>query len=320
MAGDRRDAGDRRPPGRARLEDGRGRRPGGLRVPRPARLVDGRDRDAADARPRRTRCGCSRACSAWGSRSASTACCSTSSCSPSSPRARRGCARACRFTSSGKGQIQGGLFAFPVGVLIGFAVLTSGTVRSRAAQFALLALVGLECDRPAAHLRADVLARDGPRARRSSRCAPGSRSGMRVVVLVARARARHRPGHVDDRAGRPVRRVRAPPVAEPVRQRRLGPLPAPGGPARGRQDPGAPASSDTAWPTRSSTGSRGSRAPPRPTTSRTTATSGSPGSSASRPRSSCSRSIAWAIAARPPPDADRAATARCGWARRPRCS
>ena len=48
-----------------------------------------------------------------------------------------------RFTSSGKGQIQGGLFAFPVGVLIGFAVLTSGTVRSRAGQLALLVLVGL---------------------------------------------------------------------------------------------------------------------------------------------------------------------------------
>src|SRR5687767_7879541 len=31
-----------------------------------------------------------------------------------------------RFTSGGKGQIQGGLFAFPIGVLIGFAVLTSG--------------------------------------------------------------------------------------------------------------------------------------------------------------------------------------------------
>ena len=48
-----------------------------------------------------------------------------------------------RFTSTGKGQIQGGLFAFPVGVLIGFAVLTSGAVRSRGAQLALLALVGL---------------------------------------------------------------------------------------------------------------------------------------------------------------------------------
>ena len=48
-----------------------------------------------------------------------------------------------RFTSGGKGQIQGGLFAFPIGVLIGFAVLTSGTVRSRAGQIALLALVGL---------------------------------------------------------------------------------------------------------------------------------------------------------------------------------
>ena len=48
-----------------------------------------------------------------------------------------------RFTSEGKGQIQGGLFAFPICVLIGFAVLTSGTVRSRAAQIALLALVGL---------------------------------------------------------------------------------------------------------------------------------------------------------------------------------
>jgi O-antigen ligase len=48
-----------------------------------------------------------------------------------------------RFTSSGKGQIQGGLFAFPVGVLIGFAVLTSGAVKSRITQLALLALVGL---------------------------------------------------------------------------------------------------------------------------------------------------------------------------------
>lgn len=48
-----------------------------------------------------------------------------------------------RFTSSGKGQIQGGLFAFPVCVLIGFAVLTSGTVRSAAGRIALLALVGL---------------------------------------------------------------------------------------------------------------------------------------------------------------------------------
>jgi O-antigen ligase len=48
-----------------------------------------------------------------------------------------------RFTSGGKGQIQGGLFAFPVGVLIGFAVLTSGTVRSRIGQIALFALVGL---------------------------------------------------------------------------------------------------------------------------------------------------------------------------------
>ena len=48
-----------------------------------------------------------------------------------------------RFTSTGKGQIQGGLFAFPVGVVVGFAVLTSGAVRSRAGQAALLALVGL---------------------------------------------------------------------------------------------------------------------------------------------------------------------------------
>jgi len=47
-----------------------------------------------------------------------------------------------RFTSSGKGQIQGGLFAFPVCVLLGFAALTSGAVRSRAAQIALLVLVG----------------------------------------------------------------------------------------------------------------------------------------------------------------------------------
>jgi hypothetical protein len=48
-----------------------------------------------------------------------------------------------RFTSEGKGQIQGGLFAFPICVLVGFAVLTSGTVRSRVGQIALLALVGL---------------------------------------------------------------------------------------------------------------------------------------------------------------------------------
>jgi len=48
-----------------------------------------------------------------------------------------------RFTSSGKGQIQGGLFAFPVGVLVGFAVLTSGAIRSRIGQLALLVLVGL---------------------------------------------------------------------------------------------------------------------------------------------------------------------------------
>lgn len=47
-----------------------------------------------------------------------------------------------RFTSSGKGQIQGGLFAFPVGVLMGFAVLTSGSVRSRLGQAGLFALVG----------------------------------------------------------------------------------------------------------------------------------------------------------------------------------
>jgi O-antigen ligase len=48
-----------------------------------------------------------------------------------------------RFTSSGKGQIQGGLFAFPVCVLIGFAVLTSGAVRSRFGQLALLGMIGL---------------------------------------------------------------------------------------------------------------------------------------------------------------------------------
>lgn len=47
-----------------------------------------------------------------------------------------------RFTSSGKGQIQGGLFAFPIGVLMGFAVLTSGAVRSRIGQAGLLVLVG----------------------------------------------------------------------------------------------------------------------------------------------------------------------------------
>jgi hypothetical protein len=48
-----------------------------------------------------------------------------------------------RFTSGGKGQIQGGLFAYPVGVLVGFAALTSGAVRARAGQVALIALVGL---------------------------------------------------------------------------------------------------------------------------------------------------------------------------------
>ena len=48
-----------------------------------------------------------------------------------------------RFTSEGKGQIQGGLFAFPICVLMGFAALTSGAVRSRAGQIAVLALVGL---------------------------------------------------------------------------------------------------------------------------------------------------------------------------------
>ena len=48
-----------------------------------------------------------------------------------------------RFTSGGKGQIQGGLFAFPVCVLVGFAALTSGAVRSRLGQIALLALIGL---------------------------------------------------------------------------------------------------------------------------------------------------------------------------------
>jgi len=48
-----------------------------------------------------------------------------------------------RFTSSGKGQIQGGLFAFPVGVLIGFAVLTANVALPRAAKAALMALVVL---------------------------------------------------------------------------------------------------------------------------------------------------------------------------------
>ena len=48
-----------------------------------------------------------------------------------------------RFTSGGKGQIQGGLFAFPIGVLVGFAVLTSGAVRSRAGKVVLMGLVGL---------------------------------------------------------------------------------------------------------------------------------------------------------------------------------
>lgn len=46
-----------------------------------------------------------------------------------------------KFTSEGKGQIQGGLFAFPIGVLMGFAVLTSGVVKSRLGQAALLFLI-----------------------------------------------------------------------------------------------------------------------------------------------------------------------------------
>jgi len=48
-----------------------------------------------------------------------------------------------RFTSTGRGQVQGGLFAFPVATTIAFAVLVSGQVRGATVRAALLAVVGL---------------------------------------------------------------------------------------------------------------------------------------------------------------------------------
>ena len=48
-----------------------------------------------------------------------------------------------RFTSTGRGQVQGGLFAFPVATVIAFAVLVSGQVRAASLRIALLAVIGL---------------------------------------------------------------------------------------------------------------------------------------------------------------------------------
>lgn len=48
-----------------------------------------------------------------------------------------------RFTTAGKGQIQGGLYAFAPAVVIAFAVLISGTVRSLRGRAVLLAAIGL---------------------------------------------------------------------------------------------------------------------------------------------------------------------------------
>lgn len=46
-----------------------------------------------------------------------------------------------RFTTAGVGQIQGGLFAFPVALLLGFAALMSGRVKSAGARLLLVAVV-----------------------------------------------------------------------------------------------------------------------------------------------------------------------------------
>ncbi|MGH2799898.1 MAG: O-antigen ligase family protein, partial [Thermoleophilaceae bacterium] len=48
-----------------------------------------------------------------------------------------------RFTSAGRGQIQGGLFAFPVAIVMGVAGLMSHEVRSVGARTLLVAVVGL---------------------------------------------------------------------------------------------------------------------------------------------------------------------------------
>lgn len=48
-----------------------------------------------------------------------------------------------RLTSEGKGQIQGGLYGFPIAVLLSFAVLATGKVRSGPVRMALLAVFSL---------------------------------------------------------------------------------------------------------------------------------------------------------------------------------
>jgi hypothetical protein len=47
------------------------------------------------------------------------------------------------FTTEGRGQLLGGLFGFPVAVIVGFAVLVSGRVRSPAIRFLVVAMVVL---------------------------------------------------------------------------------------------------------------------------------------------------------------------------------
>jgi hypothetical protein len=48
-----------------------------------------------------------------------------------------------RLTTSGRGQLQGGLFAFPAAILLALGALMSGQVRSRRARALLLAVIGL---------------------------------------------------------------------------------------------------------------------------------------------------------------------------------
>lgn len=47
------------------------------------------------------------------------------------------------FTTSGRGQLQGGLYAFPVAAVLGFAVLVSGTARPGLQRFLVTAMTGL---------------------------------------------------------------------------------------------------------------------------------------------------------------------------------
>jgi len=47
------------------------------------------------------------------------------------------------LTSGGRGQLQGGLYGFPVAAVVGFAVLASGAVRERRARLAVAAMTGL---------------------------------------------------------------------------------------------------------------------------------------------------------------------------------